>query len=982
MNFLGEANTGSGVTPEQEEKLDAITVEPSGEVKFDNGIIVNGGATELKTTITEVDDPILQINRSNTAVTSGITIKNTDDGKYSSIIKSGNDYYFTENTISDDTLAPTANILCGNVNNVNISQLNTDYELHRLETSIHAQLDDNSVLNDTIWSSQKISQELKANEDQSNLILNDWITNNFEPHINDLSIHRPLDDLQTTTTNLWSASKISTEISANAGAIIDDVTPANDKVYSSSKTQNIVNGVQNNLTTHTTDLNIHRPVSDGLISTTSLWSSQKTANEIQNVNTALGLHTTNNAIHAELNDALQTNTNLWSASKIASEITASTTVIDDVSPAIDKVYSSSKTQTIVNDVQTNITNHINDATVHFTIDDTNDFVDKVYSSSKTQTELNTLYQKDADQDNVITNLETSATRALIQDSTGVTKIELSGSKLTSISDEHSFVYNEPSGATQTYQPVWSAARISGSAIGLANNDTVANLTSSNVQRAVLGRADQDFTLADVPRVIRFQINSANARAVMIGIVNITDSGLPIGVNIVPQPYHCVISGYNTPPSTDWAAAHYNVFTVNDINNDLFPSSDTPAFQNGDIIKFDIDALGNVTISQEFTSGLAWEVNPPVGQLQAGKVYSVLAWDFSGVISDANIQLLEGQEPSSGVTIPVEKINVGNTIELKAATVIDGNTTINSNLEVVGNLTVTGITTTVNTDNITIEDPLIKLANNNITNVTNIGFIGQYNDGLQKYSGLMQTYNNNDWHLIGGTTQVPTEAVLPVFNDAELGTLNLNKARLTQVLPRNGIQGISLFNEGVLGIQEVKITNASIDFTNYAFNVNAVQQDTKVSAFGQYYVDFSLTSPFSVLLNPTYASAFAIPPSYPTGANVGFNSSTNTFTIQHPGWYRCSYHISIRNIDNDNTFVQATLRKNGIQGDAFELQSATRHLRQRNRVTTLSTTFIHEMVLNDTVRMFLEAITDAGLPGNENIDVFDVNVNIERMRVNF
>ena len=309
MNFLGEANTGSGVTPEQEEKLDAITVEPTGEVKFDQGIIVNGGSTELKTTITEVDDPILQINRSNTGVTSGITIKNTDDGKYNSILRSGTSYFFTKDTTTDSSLGVNAleraNIVCGNVNSVNVGQLNGDYNLHVADTSIHT----------------------------------------------------PLDDLQTTANNLWSASKINSEITANSGAIIDDVNPAIDKVYSSSKTQNIVDGVQTNLTNHTTNLNIHRPVSDGLISTSSLWSSQKTANEIQNVNTALGLHTTNNAIHAELNDALQTNTNLWSASKISTEIAANTgVIIDDITPAVDKVYSSSKTQTIVNDVQTNLTN--------------------------------------------------------------------------------------------------------------------------------------------------------------------------------------------------------------------------------------------------------------------------------------------------------------------------------------------------------------------------------------------------------------------------------------------------------------------------------------------------------------------------------------------------------------------------------------------------------------------------------------------------
>ena len=1212
MNFLGEANTGSGVTPEQEEKLDAITVEPTGEVKFDQGIIVNGGSTELKTTITEVDDPILQINRSNTGVTSGITIKNTDDGKYNSILRSGTSYFFTKDTTTDSSLGVNAleraNIVCGNVNSVNVGQLNGDYNLHVADTSIHT----------------------------------------------------PLDDLQTTANNLWSASKINSEITANSGAIIDDVNPAIDKVYSSSKTQNIVDGVQTNLTNHTTNLNIHRPVSDGLISTSSLWSSQKTANEIQNVNTALGLHTTNNAIHAELNDALQTNTNLWSASKISTEIAANAgVIIDDITPAVDKVYSSSKTQNIVDLLQTNLTNlettatrsliqdstgeskielsdvkitntadehsfiykeptvagptylfqytsgngvisnggltgtlpnttgnrtvvtenaswfsfgdvrkwkvqinsysgaglvlgitkwnipgqlpalgdipnqdfvktadnmflftngggfllwdpilgdlpfpgangnsvanghsvefkieadgkvyvntetnnnvdtllytipndgavwkfwlgdntdlvsnatvtsvavsgaggftpvqklniadeilitsnvnitgdlkvtgnttstnldnHINDATVHFTIDDGSTGLDKVYSSSKTQNIVDTVDSKldghvtndtihfiidDGSHglnkvyssskikaelttiDQTIEDLKTSATRSLIQDSSGETKIELTQPQLSLTSVETKIkAYDVVPGTVQyEWEPTTNFNCILSNANTRATCPAVAGIAEARVR-------DSDAFIAG-NETKEYIISFENC------VGNYTLAGLVLSS-------HPNVNGVTSRNVNRWwlFRSGPNLFTaVGCPPADLAGSNVNNA--DGDRFKFTVDLLGNVTVEKipPYPVG-NWDYNGGAPftyptQLTLGQEYRFFVADEDlnnfNPVETGSVQL---QPVPTAVPIltPVDVLTVGNNL-------VD----VTGDLKISGDLLVSGSTTTVNTDNITIEDPLIKLANQNITNITNIGFIGQYNDGVQKYSGLMQTYNNNDWYLIGGTTQVPSEAVIPTYLNTELAILNLNKVRLTEVLPYNPVQGIRLIN----GTEEINVDNNSIDFTNTSFNVNSVQQDTAVSAFGQFYVDFSLTSPFTTLLNSGYASAFSIPPTNATGANVGFNSLTNTFTIQHAGWYRFSYHISIRNTDDDNTFIQVSLQKNGVQNDAFELSSMTRHLRQRNRVTTLSTTFIHNMVVNDTVRMYLEAFLDTGAGGNENIDVFDVNVNLERMRTNF
>lgn len=55
----------------------------------------------------------------------------------------------------------------------------------------------------------------------------------------------------------------------------------------------------------------------------------------------------------------------------------------------------------------------------------------------------------------------------------------------------------------------------------------------------------------------------------------------------------------------------------------------------------------------------------------------------------------------------------------------------------GNLTIQGTLTQIDTDNITIEDSIIKLARNNVADSLDIGFYGKYNDGTDRYTGLFR-----------------------------------------------------------------------------------------------------------------------------------------------------------------------------------------------------------------------------------------------------
>ena len=82
-----------------------------------------------------------------------------------------------------------------------------------------------------------------------------------------------------------------------------------------------------------------------------------------------------------------------------------------------------------------------------------------------------------------------------------------------------------------------------------------------------------------------------------------------------------------------------------------------------------------------------------------------------------------------------------------------------NVTIAGNLTVSGTTTTVNTDNITIEDPLAFYASANAGNAVDIGFYGKYSpSSTDLYCGLSWDADQTEFILYEQLQAVPTTTV--------------------------------------------------------------------------------------------------------------------------------------------------------------------------------------------------------------------------------
>lgn len=77
---------------------------------------------------------------------------------------------------------------------------------------------------------------------------------------------------------------------------------------------------------------------------------------------------------------------------------------------------------------------------------------------------------------------------------------------------------------------------------------------------------------------------------------------------------------------------------------------------------------------------------------------------------------------------------------------------------VSNLTVNGTTTTVNSATITVDDPLVRLADNNVADLLDIGLYGLYVSSGSKYAGIFRDATDGKFKLFTALQEEPTTTV--------------------------------------------------------------------------------------------------------------------------------------------------------------------------------------------------------------------------------
>jgi hypothetical protein len=295
-----------------------------------------------------------------------------------------------------------------------------------------------------------------------------------------------------------------------------------------------------------------------------------------------------------------------------------------------------------------------------------------------------------------------------------------------------------------------------------------------------------------------------------------------------------------------------------------------------------------------------------------------------------------------------------------------------------NLTVNGSQTVLNVSTVDIEDPLLKLSNGNTGNLTNMGIYGTYNDGVQRYAGLVRKSSDGVFFLVDHSLEPTPTGILSTAN---LASIRVNELLTNSIVPNDVLSELVINTGGnFLGFTPGGVTRLNTT----TWRVNSVNQDVEKSAYGQYVKTYAVNDAERVEIDNlgvspgVWASVFTNV-AFDTN-NVTFTSLTNTFTIQVAGVYRFSYHIALQNLDDDADTIQVSLRRNGVSNDAFESSSKTMHSKMKTRTNTLSSSFIAAVAVGDDIRLYLRAIRNGDVV-DEKIDVYSVNVNLERLRQN-
>lgn len=153
---------------------------------------------------------------------------------------------------------------------------------------------------------------------------------------------------------------------------------------------------------------------------------------------------------------------------------------------------------------------------------------------------------------------------------------------------------------------------------------------------------------------------------------------------------------------------------------------------------------------------------------------------TGTVAGGETLTVAGRDGISTVAVDANNtvlIDVDNTVIRTT-----GGQTINGDLAITGNVIISGNTITQDVETVVTEDPLIKLAANNVADSVDIGFYGQYVNSGTKYAGLIRDHSDGNFKLfVGETTD-------PITNDVSYDSSN--RATLDANITGGTVSGLS------------------------------------------------------------------------------------------------------------------------------------------------------------------------------------------------
>ena len=238
--------------------------------------------------------------------------------------------------------------------------------------------------------------------------------------------------------------------------------------------------------------------------------------------------------------------------------------------------------------------------------------------------------------------------------------------------------------------------------------------------------------------------------------------------------------------------------------------------------------------------------------------------------------------------------------------------ISGDVTITGNLILTGSTSQLNVTNLSVNDTIILLGTNNISDVLDIGFVGHYRTGggINSHAGIIRHASDKIFYVFENYEVEPTNNVIDVAgNNFRLGNVRLATMNANSVLIL-GTPVATTTDVGVAyGQANVAYTQANLAYNqaNAAFTTaNNAANTTRVSANGG-----SIQSAVSLNFINTASVQVSVGAGAAGNANVGFSAVAGSTTV--PGILQLTDSVTSTSITTAATpnsvktaFDQATL----------------------------------------------------------------------------
>lgn len=173
------------------------------------------------------------------------------------------------------------------------------------------------------------------------------------------------------------------------------------------------------------------------------------------------------------------------------------------------------------------------------------------------------------------------------------------------------------------------------------------------------------------------------------------------------------------------------------------------------------------------------------------------------------------------------LQTGSTMTLNATGLHVNNNLSITDLTLSGNLTVSGTLTTVDTTNLTVKDPLIKVANGNATtDAVDVGIYGMFgNSTVTQYTGLFRDASDGIYKLFTGLQSEPSTTVNILGTGYALANLQLGALTLTNpLLATSGGVGVNTYAKGDIlisgAVNPSSLTNLALGTDGYVLTANS------------------------------------------------------------------------------------------------------------------------------------------------------------------